>query len=69
MPVNYTYSADSSVYNFFYETGDPMIPSKSTIEYILDAGIGVAFVYGDRDYQCNCKLIFSPSLAASKYSW
>ncbi|PSR90293.1 Alpha/Beta hydrolase protein [Coniella lustricola] len=53
VPVNFTYSANSIVDNFFYATGDPMIPSKSTVEYILDAGIDVAFVYGDRDYQCN----------------
>lgn len=55
MPVNFTLSADSVVENFFSATGDPMIPSYKALETIVDAGVGVAFVYGDLDYQCNCK--------------
>lgn len=55
VPVNFTLSADTVVENFFAATGDPMIPTYKALETILDAGVGVAFVYGDRDYQCNCE--------------
>ncbi|KAJ4395818.1 hypothetical protein N0V93_000032 [Gnomoniopsis smithogilvyi] len=53
VPVNFTLSADAVVENFFSATGDPMIPSYKALETIVDAGVGVAFVYGDLDYQCN----------------
>lgn len=55
VPVNFTVGAASTVANFFQATGDPMIPAYGTLEDILNAGIGIAFVYGDRDYQCNCE--------------
>lgn len=55
VPVNFTLSADAVVENFFSATGDPMIPSYKALEAIVDAGVGVAFVYGDLDYQCNCE--------------
>lgn len=55
VPVNFTLSANTVVENFFTATGDPMIPSYKALETIVDAGVGVAFVYGDLDYQCNCK--------------
>jgi hypothetical protein len=35
-------------------TGDAMIQDMSLLEKVLDRDIGVALVYGDRDYQCNC---------------
>lgn len=53
--MNFTLSADAVVNNFFTSTGDCMIVDKSYLEQVLNAGIGVAMVYGDRDYRCNCK--------------
>lgn len=41
--------------NMLYGTGDLVLPTYETLEYILDAGVGVAFVYGDRDFDCNCE--------------
>lgn len=59
VPVNFTLSAESVVMNMLYGTGDLVMPTYETLEYILDAGVGVAFVYGDRDFDCNCE--FSPA--------
>lgn len=41
--------------NFFEATGDPVIVTKRDLESLLDSGVGVAMVYGDLDYRCNCK--------------
>lgn len=57
VPVNFTLSANSVPLNMLYGTGDVVTPTYETLEYILDAGVGVAFVYGDRDFDCNCKLV------------
>lgn len=57
VPVNFTLSANSVVNNFFAATGDPLIVTKRALESLLDAGVGVAMVYGDLDYRCNCKYI------------
>ncbi|KAF3760885.1 putative carboxypeptidase S1 [Cryphonectria parasitica EP155] len=63
VPVNFTESAEASAVNMFGVTGDPMIQTYSTLEYILEAGIGIAFVYGDRDYQCNWMGVENVSLS------
>lgn len=42
----------------FELTGDPVIQDMSLLEHVIGSGINVALIYGDRDYQCNCKLIF-----------
>lgn len=55
VPVNFTLSSNSVVNNFFGATGDPVIVTKRELEYVLDSGVGVAMVYGDLDYRCNCK--------------
>ncbi|KAF4466567.1 carboxypeptidase [Fusarium albosuccineum] len=34
-------------------TADAMISDLTPLEHVLQRGINVAFVYGDRDYQCN----------------
>lgn len=59
MPVNFTASADAVVNNFFSSTGDPGIVTKRNLESVLDAGVGVAMIYGDFDYRCNCKSLTS----------
>ncbi|KAH0563033.1 hypothetical protein GP486_002407 [Trichoglossum hirsutum] len=53
VPVNFTASA-RPIYTAFTATADP--PRGGVIEdigFILDRGIKVALVYGDRDYLCN----------------
>ncbi|KAJ5702439.1 hypothetical protein N7488_009987 [Penicillium malachiteum] len=56
VPINFTESINS-VYKGFASTGD--YPRADThgylndIAYVLDSGIKVALVYGDRDYACN----------------
>jgi carboxypeptidase C (cathepsin A) len=53
VPINYTESIDSVGYAFQY-TGDfPRSGFLQDIAYVLDSGIKVALVYGDRDYVCN----------------
>ncbi|KAK1145766.1 hypothetical protein N8T08_004007 [Aspergillus melleus] len=55
VPVNFTESIDS-VYNGFDATGDyPRSDVRGYLEdiaYVLESGIKVALVYGDRDYAC-----------------
>ncbi|KNG80423.1 carboxypeptidase S1 [Aspergillus nomiae NRRL 13137] len=55
VPINFTESVDS-VYNGFSATGDyPRSDVRGYLEdiaYVLDSGIKVALVYGDRDYAC-----------------
>lgn len=55
VPVNFTLNSNAVVNNFFGVTGDPVIVTKRELETVLDAGVGVAMVYGDLDYRCNCK--------------
>ncbi|KAJ5099821.1 hypothetical protein N7532_006822 [Penicillium argentinense] len=56
VPINFTESVDS-VYYGFSSTGDyPRSDVRGYLEdiaYVLDSGIKVALVYGDRDYACN----------------
>lgn len=40
---------------FFGATGDPARYDLSHLGKILDSGLNVAMVYGDRDYRCNCE--------------
>ncbi|KAL2833105.1 Alpha/Beta hydrolase protein [Aspergillus pseudoustus] len=55
VPINFTESVDS-VYTGFSGTGDyPRSDVHGYLEdlaYVLDSGIKVALVYGDRDYAC-----------------
>ncbi|KAL4909403.1 hypothetical protein BDW74DRAFT_80709 [Aspergillus multicolor] len=55
VPINFTESVDS-VYAGFSSTGDyPRSDVRGYLEdiaYVLDSGIKVALVYGDRDYAC-----------------
>ncbi|KAE8354292.1 Alpha/Beta hydrolase protein [Aspergillus coremiiformis] len=55
VPVNFTESVNS-VYDGFSATGDyPRSDVRGYLEdiaYVLDSGIKVALVYGDRDYAC-----------------
>jgi carboxypeptidase D len=55
VPINFTESIDS-VYQGFQSTGDyaraDVHGYLDDIAYVLDSGIKVALVYGDRDYAC-----------------
>lgn len=56
VPVNYSYAV-SSVYGAFLQTGDH--PREDTrgylrdIGHLLDSGLKVSLMYGDRDFVCN----------------
>lgn len=53
VPLNFTDNSDF-VSRAFEATGDGMRGGYlEKYAYLLDSGITVAFVYGDRDYQCN----------------
>lgn len=56
VPINFTESIDS-VYEGFQSTGDyaraDVRGYLDDLAYILDSGIKVALVYGDRDYACD----------------
>lgn len=59
VPINYTESTNG-VYDGFTNTGDYARRDirggqLADIAYLLDKGIKVALMYGDRDYACNCK--------------
>ncbi|KAF2232887.1 putative carboxypeptidase S1 [Viridothelium virens] len=54
VPVNYSSSGADPVHFGFYSTGDGARGGLlEDLAYILDSGIKVAMVYGDRDYCCN----------------
>ena len=57
VPINYTQSTNG-VYNAFQSTGDYARTDirggqLTDLAYLLDNGVKVAFMYGDRDYACN----------------
>jgi hypothetical protein len=53
-PVNYTNPGGNGPYYAFQTTGDyPRGGLLEDLSYLIDSGIKVAMVYGDRDYACN----------------
>ena len=57
VPINYTQSTNG-VYSAFQSTGDYSRTDirggqLADLAYLLDNGVKVAFMYGDRDYACN----------------
>lgn len=59
VPINFTESTDG-VYTGFQLTGDYARRDirggqLTDIAYLLDKGVKVALMYGDRDYACNCE--------------
>ncbi|KAF4987887.1 hypothetical protein FGRMN_10099 [Fusarium graminum] len=53
VPLNFTRGNDAFPDPFFNYTGDPARYDLSHLGNILDSGIHIALVYGDRDYRCN----------------
>jgi hypothetical protein len=51
--LNFTLASAEFTEAFFAKTGDPMRRSLSSLESVLDSGVKVALIYGDRDYRCN----------------
>ncbi|KAF5003845.1 hypothetical protein FDECE_9638 [Fusarium decemcellulare] len=52
VPLNFTYDWGAINKAFLFETGDPVVGSLKTLEKVLDGGVNVAMVHGDRDYRC-----------------
>ena len=53
VPVNYTESSEG-VYQAFIGTGDMSRSGMlQDISYVLESGIKVAMMFGDRDFACN----------------
>lgn len=50
--MNYTRSISSTT-NYFLSSGDLVRPFTDVIGQLLDQGVKVAMVYGDRDWRCN----------------
>ena len=54
VPVNYTNPGGNAAHYAFQDTGDyPRGGYLQDLSYLIDNGIKVAMVYGDRDYACN----------------
>lgn len=54
--MNFTWNSQL-VRNQFFQTGDALRRTIQELQDVLDLGVKVSMVYGDRDYQCNCKLL------------
>ncbi|KAA8893057.1 Alpha/Beta hydrolase protein [Sphaerosporella brunnea] len=53
VPLNFT-SASNAAYYASVATGDSVLAGRmEDIEYLLDSGVKVSMLYGDRDYICN----------------
>ena len=64
VPINFTVS-NNAVYAAFDATGDYARKDirggqLADLAYLLDKGVKVALMFGDRDYACNCKLSLLP---------
>jgi carboxypeptidase D len=66
VPVNFSSYSLLDNNPFFYTTGDPMRTNgRKPMEYLLDQGVKVAMIYGDRDYRCPWNGAEKLSLAAA----
>lgn len=55
VPLNFTSASNPITNSFVAGTGDVVVGSLHTLEKVMDKGVNVAMIYGDRDYRCNCK--------------
>jgi hypothetical protein len=56
VPLNFSESSTPVQLNFFVGSGDPFRNEGiKDLAYLLNSGVKVALVYGDRDYRCNCQ--------------
>lgn len=54
VPINFTRYHPAIEDAFIQLTGDLPRHNLSYLGHVLDNGVNVAMVYGDRDYRCNC---------------
>jgi hypothetical protein len=54
VPLNFSSSSTPVVTNFMTITSDPIRRTIQSLNYLLESGIRLALVFGDRDYRCNC---------------
>ncbi|GKU20601.1 unnamed protein product [Fusarium langsethiae] len=52
VPLNFTATFNNIAQNWLGVVGDPVIGSLHTLEKVIERGVNVAMVYGDRDYRC-----------------
>ena len=52
--INYTQDTIVGANNFEFQSGDVSRRSISDLNFLLNRGIKVSMVFGDRDYRCNC---------------
>lgn len=65
MPLNFT-GLSTAVAQAFIETGDFIRGHNlELLGDLLDSGVRVALVYGDRDYQCNCEPLHIRSILST----
>lgn len=56
VPLDFTATSTPVSNNYLFTTGDACrFEGMKGLEYLLDQGIKVVLVYGDRDFECNCK--------------
>ncbi|VUC25523.1 unnamed protein product [Clonostachys rosea] len=53
VPLNYTRGSKAVEEAFLLATGDPLRYDFSHLTRLLNGGVNIAMVYGDRDYRCN----------------
>jgi hypothetical protein len=72
VPLNFSISSEPVSDTVSLLTGDPIRASIDMIDFVAQSGIKVALVFGDRDYQCNCKFcstpLFPPTCSADSNS-
>jgi carboxypeptidase D len=65
VPVNFTTISLLSNNLFVYKTGDSVrTPGLKSLEFLLEKGVKVSMMYGDRDYRCPWNGAEALSLAA-----
>ncbi|KAF4997261.1 hypothetical protein FGRMN_3996 [Fusarium graminum] len=52
VPLNFTAGLNRITQVWFGEVGDVMVGSLETLERVVERGVNVALLYGDRDYRC-----------------
>lgn len=63
VPLNFTTGFNKITQVWLGEVGDVMVGSLETLEKVIERGVNVALMYGDRDYRCPCEYrLANPSL-------
>lgn len=63
VPLNFTTGFNKITQVWLGEVGDVMVGSLEALEKVIERGVNVALMYGDRDYRCPCEYrLANPSL-------